>query len=105
MLDGLLVNATIILIGLVLLSKATPEAIKRALFLARHWGFSEFVISFLFIGGVAILPEMLIGIISALSGVSSFGAGIVIGSNIADLTLIVGLVALFTNGIRLHDHT
>lgn len=105
MFESLLFNIATIIIGFVLLSKAAPEAIKKAIFIAREIGFSEFVISFLFIGGVAILPELSIGIISALSGVSSFGAGIVIGSNIADLTLVVGLVALFTNGIRLHDHT
>ncbi|MFA4855236.1 MAG: hypothetical protein WC634_01440 [archaeon] len=103
--EGLFFNAAVILIGFILLSKAASEAIKRVITLARHWCFSEFAISFLFIGLVAILPEMLIGIISAFGGVSSFGAGVVIGSNIADLTLIVGIVALFTNGIRLHDHT
>ncbi|MCR4369308.1 MAG: sodium:calcium antiporter [archaeon] len=105
MLEGLLFNFAVIAIGFLLLSKAASEAIKRAIPLARHWGFSEFVVSFLFIGLVAILPELVIGIISALSGAPSFGAGVVIGSNIADLTLIVGLVAVLTNGISLENHT
>ena len=105
MLGGQLFNIAVIAVGFILLSKAASEAIKRTLILARHWNFSEFAVSFLFIGIVAVLPELLIGITSAISGASDFGAGIVIGSNIADLTLIVGLVALLTNGIRLHNHT
>lgn len=105
MLNSLILDIAIIVGGLLFLSKAATTAIKRVLALTRHWGFSEFIISFLFIGVVAILPELLIGVVSALSGASSFGAGIVIGANIADLTLIVGLVALLTKGIKLYDYT
>lgn len=101
----LIFNVLLIIIGFVLLTKSAPEAIKRALLLSEHWGFSEFVVSFIFIGGIAILPELLIGVISALSGVSSFGAGIVMGANIADLTLIIGIVAFFTKGINLSEST
>ncbi|MFH1224271.1 MAG: sodium:calcium antiporter [Candidatus Diapherotrites archaeon] len=96
-------NAAAILIGFILLSKSASESIKRIITLAGHWGFSEFVVSFLFVGIVATFPELFIGIISALEGSPSFGAGIVIGSNIADLTIIVGIVALAAGGVRVHD--
>ncbi len=88
-----------------MLSKASSEAIKKIVLLSRKWNFSEFIISFIFIGIIAIAPEFLIGVVSALEGKSLFGAGVVIGSNIADLTIIIGLVAFFTKGIKLTEET
>ena len=50
---------------------------------------------------IAALPEAFIGIIAALNGYSNLAAGTLLGANIADLTLILGLVALAGNSIRI----
>ncbi|MEM4363648.1 MAG: hypothetical protein QXS90_00025 [Candidatus Diapherotrites archaeon] len=91
--------------GALLVSFCASIAIKKTLALSYHLRISEFAISFILIGVLAVFPEMLIGVLSALENTSSFGAGVVIGSNIADLTLIIGLVALATNGMKLSTNT
>lgn len=94
-----------IAIGFAFLILSSEQAIKRLVKLAQHFNVTEFSISFLVVGIVAIFPELSIGINSALAGEPSFGLGIVLGSNVADLTLIVGAIALAANGIKLHDGT
>ncbi|MFH1107135.1 MAG: hypothetical protein V1787_04535 [Candidatus Micrarchaeota archaeon] len=100
-----LFQLAVIAIGFLFLTKSSEEAIKRLVRLARHFEVTEFAISFLVVGIVAIFPELSIGINSALAGESSFGLGIVLGSNVADLTLIVGVIALTAGGIKLHKQT
>lgn len=86
--------------GFIILSLSAKETITRLEKIARHIGVSEFSISFLVVGLLSIFPELIIGIDAALHSKPSFGLGIALGSNIADLTLIVGLVAIFANGIK-----
>ncbi len=95
----------IIAICFVFLIKSAQELTTRLVRLAKIIGLPEFTTSFLVIGIIAVLPELSIGINSALRGESSFGLGIVFGSNIADLTLIIGFTALFANSLRLHNST
>lgn len=89
--------------GFVLISLSAHQAVKHLVRLSRHFNVSEFVLSFLFVGIVSILPELTIGINSALGNAPAFGLGIVFGSNIADLTLVLGLVAFLSRGIRLRE--
>ena len=98
-------EALYIIVGFALLGISADEAIKRLVRLSRHFGVSEFTISFLVAGIVAISPELSIGISAALAGNSSFALGIVLGSNVADLTLVMGLIALSAGAIQLHRHT
>ncbi|HZX19937.1 MAG TPA: sodium:calcium antiporter [archaeon] len=93
----------IILVGMVVLLKSSEFTVVRVLRLAKHFDMPEYVTSFIAVGVIAILPELSIGINSALSGESNFGLGIVFGSNVADLTLIIGLVALLAPKITLHS--
>ena len=104
-LETLIFSLGTILIGFIVLTQSASVAIKRIVRLAHHFGVSEFVISFLLVGVVVVFPELVIGIISAIEGSPSFGLGVVIGSNIADLTLIMGIIALSAHSIRLHEAT
>lgn len=100
-----LFNIVIILLSFIVLAKSAKEAIKRLVRISRHLGASEFVISFVILGTITVLPELSIGINSALQGVSSFGLGIIFGSNIADLTLIIGLTALAVKRLKIQKST
>lgn len=62
---------------------------------------SEFVTSFVIAGVIAVLPEMSIGVLAAVEGTSSLGFGVILGSNVADLTLVIGAVALFAGELQL----
>ncbi len=100
-----LAKLLLIALGFVLLTFSAKEAINRIIRLARHAGVSEFVISFVVVGTLAVFPELSIGVNAAIRGDPSFGLGIILGSNVIDLTVIIGLVALFANGIILHSAT
>ena len=53
-------------------------------------------------GNTCGLPELSIGVIAAIEGTSSFGFGIILGSNVADLTLVIGVVILFAGKLNLN---
>lgn len=57
---------------------------------------SKYTVGFLLIAIICALPETFISITSALEGTPSLGLGTLFGSNVADLTLIFGLVILFS---------
>ncbi len=48
------------------------------------------------------LPELFVGISSALNGTPNISLGVVLGSNIANIALITGLVALILGKINVH---
>ena len=91
--------------GFCLLTLSSRVAVKSLVKISRHFSIPEFVISFLLVGVIAILPELSIGINSALAGSPNFGLGIVFGSNIADLTLVLGTVALASGGLKVHQYS
>jgi len=96
-----LVPVLLICVGLAIVVFSADEAIKRLLNLARYFRLSEFVTSFVIAGIIAVLPEMTIGVLSAVEGTSSLGFGIILGSNVADLTLVIGVVVLFAGKLKL----
>lgn len=97
------VDLGLLLLGLLLVAKSSELAVKSLVKLARAFGLSEFTISFLIIGVASILPELSLGVISALEGTPSLGLGIIFGSNIADLTIILGIVAMYAGGIKVES--
>jgi cation:H+ antiporter len=49
-------------------------------------------------GHRAIIPNLIIGIVSALNGIPELSFGDVIGSNIFDISIVIGLAALLSRG-------
>lgn len=60
---------------------------------------SEFVIGFMLMAFATSIPELFVGISSALAASTALTIGNVIGANILDLTLIVGIIVLLKRGI------
>jgi len=58
----------------------------------------EFVLAFFVIGVGATIPNLIIGITSALKGIPELSFGDVMGSNIFDISIVVGLAALISRG-------
>jgi cation:H+ antiporter len=91
----------LICVGLVLVVLSADQAIHRLLHLAKYLRLSEFTVSFVLAGVIAILPELSIGVLAALEGNPSLGFGVILGSNVADLTLVIGIVVLFSGKFHL----
>jgi cation:H+ antiporter len=80
--------------GIAIVVYGADEAIKRLLGLSKLFRLSAFVTGVVIAGTLAVLPELSIGVLSALDGTSSFGLGVILGANVADLTLVIGIVVL-----------
>jgi cation:H+ antiporter len=58
----------------------------------------EFVLAFFVIGIGATLPNLMIGVVSALNKIPELSFGDVVGSNIFDISIVIGLAALISKG-------
>ncbi|MBP7927716.1 sodium:calcium antiporter, partial [Patescibacteria group bacterium] len=95
----LLFYITCVVLLCLLMVKATTWLIKSSARLARFYNISEYTISFLVIAFATSLPELLVGVISALDKNPSLSYGNVLGSNIADLTIILAIPLLVGGSI------
>jgi len=89
-------NLLIFAFSLFLVVKSANMATKYSAKLAEHFSISRYVIGFVIVAFIAILPETIISINSALQGIPEFGLGTLFGSNIADLTLIFAVLILLS---------
>ncbi len=97
----IVINLALFLAFLILLIKCAGYAIKYSSRLAKALHFPEFIVSFFIIALISVLPEATISVISAFNGQPELGLGTLLGSNVADLTLVFGIVALFSSkGIK-----
>lgn len=93
--QGMLVEnlAWFVLASLILI-KSASISVKSVLVLAKKFNLTPFIGSFVIAGLVSIAPELLVGINSALENKPALGVGTIVGGNMLDLTIVLGLVAL-----------
>lgn len=84
----------ILAISLVGLGLASKFAIDFSGDLSEKFGLSDFAIGFLIFSIATSLPEIIVSITSVLYGEGSIAVGNVFGSNIANLSIILGLTVL-----------
>ncbi len=84
----------------IILVKAAELLIKSSSRLAHHFKVSEYTISFLVIAFATSLPELIVGIVSALDKNTALSYGNVLGSNIADLTIILAIPVFLGGAIQ-----
>ncbi len=60
----------------------------------------EFVLGFVLVAFSTSIPELFVGIFSALKQISAISLGDVIGANIVDLTIVIGTAALLGKQVR-----
>ena len=82
-------------LGSAILFVGSEWLINAAKAIARKLRFSDFVIGLTVVAIGTSFPELVVGIISALGGYSEFVMGNVLGSNVANIGLALGLPALF----------
>jgi len=93
-----ILNLGLFLVFLFVLIKCAGFSIKYSSRIAREFHLPEFIVSFFIIAVLSVLPEATISIISAIKGEPGLGFGTLLGSNVTDLTLVFGIVALLSSG-------
>lgn len=98
----MLIEALVFFIASCLVLIASAEILIKSLTkISLYFKMSDFVVGFMVVALATSIPELFIGITSSLDGAPDISLGNVIGSNIIDLTLIVGILTLLRRGIRI----
>lgn len=92
----MLLNLFILAVSLFLLIKGATLSTRFAVKVAESFKLSKYVVGFIVVAVISLLPEALISINSAIAGVPSLGLGTLFGSNVADLTLVFAIIIFVT---------
>lgn len=84
----------LIIIGFILLIKGADLLVDGASSIAKKFHIPEMVIGLTIVSIGTSMPELMVSITSALEGYSDMAIGNVVGSNVANLLLILGLAAV-----------
>ncbi len=84
------------LIGLVVLVRAADVFVDSTAALSGRYDISPVLVGAVVIGLGTSLPELLISTFAAAGGDPALGVGNIVGSNIANLSLVLGVAALMT---------
>lgn len=80
--------------GLVILAFAADRFVVAAARLSRRWGVSPVLVGALIVGMGTSSPELLVSVLAAVDGELDLAIGNVVGSNVANVTLVIGVTAL-----------
>jgi cation:H+ antiporter len=82
--------------GLILLALGSDRFITGAAVTARSTGISPLLIGIVVIGFGTSVPELIVSVLAALQGNPALAIGNAFGSNIANIALILGLIAVIS---------
>ncbi|MBT3720907.1 sodium:calcium antiporter, partial [archaeon] len=95
------INLTLFVIACVILVLSNNFLVKSLSKISYFLNLNEFTIGFILVSLATSLPEIFVGVMSAINGIPEFSIGNVIGSNILDLTLVIGIAALLAKTIHI----
>ena len=90
----MLLQIVILLAGLVMILMGANWLVDGSSSVARRFGISEFVIGLTIVGIGTSAPEMVVSFLSAFQGKSAMAVGNIVGSNIFNTLMILGVTAL-----------
>lgn len=85
-----------IVAGFVLLLKGAHYLVEGSSTLAAKFGISPLVIGLTVVAFGTSMPELTVNIVAALEGATDVAVGNVVGSNIANILLVLGIASLFS---------
>jgi cation:H+ antiporter len=91
-----------VLVGLAILMWSADKFVEGAAATAKHLGVSSLLIGMVVVGFGTSAPEMVVSAMAALDGKPALALGNAYGSNIINITLILGLSAVFAT-IAVHS--
>lgn len=101
----IIIYFVIFLICLAVIIKSGTLLVKSLVNISRYLGLTEYVLAFILMAFTTSVPELFVGLSSALSKMPAISLGNIIGANILNLTLGIGLVILIAKGIDVQTQT
>ncbi len=87
----ILLEIVLVVLGLILLASGADYLVDGSSKIARKFGIPEIIIGLTIISIGTSLPELVISVNAAINGENSISLGNVVGSNFANLFLVIGL--------------
>jgi len=87
-------------VSFLVLAWASKVLISSLTKISQFLQVSEYALAFIVMGIATSVPELFLSISSSFQGIGHLSLGNVIGANILNITLVVGLVALLAGGIK-----
>lgn len=87
-------SLTFLLLGFIFVIGGADFAISSAGNIARSFGISEWIIGLFLVAFGTSLPELVVSIKAALTNNADMAIGAIIGSNVANFTMVLGLSSL-----------
>jgi len=100
----MVIDYVLFALGIIFLLKGADWIVDSASSIAKRHGVSQLIIGLTIVAFGTSLPELVVNIFAALSGSSEVAFGNVIGSNIANILLVLGLTAI-TGSIHVRAST
>lgn len=94
--NAIILSLSAIFLGVIMLIKGGAWAVDAAVYTARRYDISPMVVGFTIIAFGTSLPELIVSVFANLQGSPGIAIGNVLGSNIANILLVLGFTALFT---------
>lgn len=91
---GLLPSFALLIVGIVVLIVAGDLLVRGAAALARHWGIPALIVGLTIVAFGTSAPELVVSIQAVMQGAGELASGNVVGSNIANVLLALGLPAI-----------
>lgn len=88
----------VLIVALFVLGMAAKYAVEKAIRLAKFFRISEMAAGFIFIAIMTSLPELSVAVSSSTAGQNNLSLGDVLGSNVTNIALILGVCGLI--GLR-----
>ncbi len=90
----MLQSSLFVLLGFVILVKGADWFVSGSVSLARHYKISELIIGLTVVAFGTSAPELVVNILSSLKGLNDVTLGNIVGSNLFNLLLILGISGL-----------
>ncbi|MBT4941897.1 MAG: calcium/sodium antiporter [Candidatus Magasanikbacteria bacterium] len=89
----MLIPIALLLIGLVILIVGADIMVRGSASMAKRWGLSGIVIGLTVVAFGTSAPELFVSVLSAMQGTTELAVANIIGSNLANILLILGIGA------------
>ena len=93
-------NIILFVISLYILIKSSQSVVKLILAIADYFNISDYVAALLIMSFATTLPEFVVGINAAIGGFQNLSLGNLLGANITNIGLVLGLSAFISGSIK-----
>jgi cation:H+ antiporter len=93
----MLTQIALFVVAMIAVIHGATTATRHAALLAESYRLSKYLVGFIVVAVISILPETLISLSAAYEGKPEFGLGTLFGSNIADLTIVFAILVFAAN--------